>query len=95
MTGIVEIQLAHLRKLLAERKISLALDDQAQLWLGNMGYDPVYGARPLKRVIQRQLQNPLASLILEGAVGEGDEIRVGVRDGKLVINDRVVDSEAA
>ena len=95
MAGIVDIQLGRLRQLLADRKISLDLDDQAVIWLGNMGYDPVYGARPLKRVIQRQLQNPLANLILEGAVGEGDDVRVTVRDGRLAINDRLVESEAA
>ena len=95
MAGIVDIQLGRLRQLLADRKISLDLDAQAVIWLGNMGYDPVYGARPLKRVIQRQLQNPLANLILEGAVGEGDDVRVTVRDGRLAINDRLVESEAA
>ena len=70
MASIVTIQLEHLRKLLADRKIGLELDRSALEWLANEGYDSTYGARPLKRVIQRSLQNPLASLILEGAVKE-------------------------
>jgi ATP-dependent Clp protease ATP-binding subunit ClpB len=75
---VVEIQLGRLRKMLAERKITLELDAPAIAWLGEAGYDPVYGARPLKRVIQRELQNPLAKLILEGRVKDGDTLRVGV-----------------
>ena len=67
MASIVSIQLEHLRKLLADRKIGLELDRSALEWLASEGYDSTYGARPLKRVIQRSLQNPLASLILEGA----------------------------
>ncbi len=66
MTVIVDIQLERLRRLLADRKIALMLDDAATAWLADAGYDPVYGARPLKRVIQRSLQNPLAQLILQG-----------------------------
>ena len=76
MASIVPIQLEHLRKLLADRKIGLELDRSALEWLANEGYDSTYGARPLKRVIQRSLQNPLASLILEGAVKEGDTVHV-------------------
>ena len=95
MTGIVDIQLARLRKLLEERKIELRLDDQAMKWLANRGYDQVYGARPLKRVIQRNLQNPLATLILQGAVHDGQVVDVSVRDGKLVVADRIVEDEAA
>ncbi len=86
MTGIVDIQLEHLRRLLADRKITLELDEAAKAWLGNAGYDPVYGARPLKRVIQRSLQNPLAGMILEGRVKDGDTVRVGAAEGGLVIN---------
>ncbi len=78
MAGVVDIQLTRLRRMLDERKISLRLDDAARAWLAEAGYDPVYGARPLKRAIQRELQNPLASAILEGRVKEGDEVRVGV-----------------
>ncbi|WP_439815153.1 ATP-dependent chaperone ClpB [Zavarzinia sp. CC-PAN008] len=95
MAGIVDIQLGHLRKLLADRKISLQLDDAARTWLGNSGYDPVYGARPLKRVIQRSLQNPLANLILEGTIGEGQAVEVGVANGNLVINGHQVVDKAA
>ncbi|WP_193368533.1 ATP-dependent chaperone ClpB [Pelagibius marinus] len=74
MTGIVDIQLERLHKMLEDRKIALELDEQAKAWLADKGYDPVYGARPLKRVIQRELQNPLASMILEGKIGDGDKV---------------------
>jgi len=86
MGGIVAIQLEHLRKLLADRDIAIDLDDPALTWLADAGYDPVYGARPLKRVIQRNLQNPLASLILEGTVKDGETVHVGVLDGALTLN---------
>jgi ATP-dependent Clp protease ATP-binding subunit ClpB len=85
MTGIVEIQLKRLDKLLADRKITLDIDDAAKLWLAEAGYDPVYGARPLKRVIQRALQNPLAEQILEDRIADGETVRVGVGEGGLVI----------
>jgi len=91
MTGIVDIQLGRLRKLLSDRKIYLALDDAAKEWLGEKGYDPVYGARPLKRVIQRALQNPLAGLILEGRVNDGDTVQVSAGEGNLLLNGRSVD----
>ena len=78
MAGVVDIQLARLQRMLDERKIRLRLDDAARAWLAEAGYDPVYGARPLKRVIQRELQNPLASAILEGRIKDGDEVRVSV-----------------
>jgi ATP-dependent Clp protease ATP-binding subunit ClpB len=64
----------------------LDLDIGAKTWLANTGYDPVYGARPLKRVIQRQLQNPLASMLLSGALKDGDTVRVTMQDGQLSIN---------
>jgi ATP-dependent Clp protease ATP-binding subunit ClpB len=95
MTGIVDIQLSRLRKLLEERKIELRLDQAAMTWLANRGYDPVYGARPLKRVIQRELQNPLATMILEGSIEDGKPVDVTVRDGKLAIAGRVFEQEAA
>jgi len=95
MTDIVDIQLGHLRKLLADRKISLDVDSKALQWLANRGYDPVYGARPLKRVIQRSLQNPLATLILEGRVKEGETVKVTVENGELVVGGQRVLSEAA
>jgi len=85
MGAIVEIQLGHLRKLLADRKIALDLDRAASDWLAREGYDAVYGARPLKRVIQRNLQNPLAGLILEGSVKEGDTIQVTAGKDGLAI----------
>jgi ATP-dependent Clp protease ATP-binding subunit ClpB len=85
MTVIVDIQLGRLRQLLADRKIMLVLDDKATAWLADAGYDPVYGARPLKRVIQRSLQNPLAQLILEGKVMDGATVSVGVGPDGLTI----------
>jgi ATP-dependent Clp protease ATP-binding subunit ClpB len=91
MATIVDIQLGRLRALLADRKITLDLDATAKDWLANEGYDPVYGARPLKRVIQRSLQNPLAGLLLEGAVREGDTIHVQAGVDGLSINGRVAE----
>ncbi|MGE3969513.1 MAG: ATP-dependent chaperone ClpB [Dongiaceae bacterium] len=86
MTGIVDIQLQRLSAMLAERKISLTLDDRARAWLADAGYDPVYGARPLKRVIQRELQNPLATMILAGKIAEGETASVTGGPGGLLIN---------
>jgi len=94
MKGIVAIQLEHLRKLLADRKITLEVDAAASAWLANAGYDPVYGARPLKRVIQRELQNPLAQQILEGHIPDGSTVHVGAGDKGLVIGE-IVTAEAA
>ena len=100
MSNIVEIQLGRLRALLEDRKITLELDAAATHWLAEAGYDPVYGARPLKRVIQRALQNPLANQILEGTINNGDEVVVTAEAGALVINgtptsaDRLSSSEA-
>ena len=86
MAAIVDIQLARLRSLLADRNLTLNLDASAMDWLAAEGYDPVYGARPLKRVIQRSLQNELANFILQGTVKDGETITVtGSPDG-LVIN---------
>ena len=85
MTGIVLIQLRQLQKLLDERKITLELDDEARRWLAEAGYDPVYGARPLKRVIQRELQNPLALEILEGRIRDGDRVLVSASPLGLLI----------
>jgi ATP-dependent Clp protease ATP-binding subunit ClpB len=90
MTGIVDIQLARLHAMLADRKINLELDEQAKVWLADKGYDPAYGARPLKRVIQRELQNPLASLILEGKIGDGDTVSVSAGPEGLAINGEMV-----
>ncbi len=78
MDAIVAIQIARLVKLLEPRKIALTLDPKARTWLANSGYDPVYGARPLKRVIQKHLQDALAQAILSGAIADGAEINVSV-----------------
>ncbi|MDE8343843.1 MAG: AAA family ATPase, partial [Acidocella sp.] len=85
MGTIVTIQLKHLEALLADRNIKITLNQAARDWLAEAGYDPVYGARPLKRVIQRNLQNPLAGLILEGAVKDGESVEVSASDSGLVI----------
>src|SRR5690606_16335989 len=83
LRSIVDIQLRYLRQRLAERDIELTLDDAARDLLGEAGFDPVYGARPLKRAIQQQLENPLAQRILKGEFGPGSKIKVTVRDGAL------------
>ena len=84
MGPIVDIQVARLGKLLEDRKIRLDLTDAARAWLGRVGYDPVYGARPLKRAIQKYLQDPLADKILAGEVKDGQTVRVDEGDGGLV-----------
>ena len=89
MATIVDIQLAGLRRLLADRKIALELDGKASEWLAEQGYDPVYGARPLKRVLQRNLQNALAQLLLEGAVRDGDTVHVSASRDGLLLNGRL------
>jgi ATP-dependent Clp protease ATP-binding subunit ClpB len=86
MAAIVDIQMARLDKLLADRKIVLQLDDAARSWLAQQGYDPAYGARPLKRVIQREVQDPLAELILSGAIGDGQLVTVSADGRGLIIN---------
>ncbi|APE44764.1 ATP-dependent chaperone ClpB [Sulfitobacter alexandrii] len=92
MTGIVDVQLQRLLKRLAGRKIVLDLDEGAKKWLGDEGYDPVFGARPLKRVIQRTLQDPLAEMILAGDIRDGDTITVTAGADGLIIGDRVAAS---
>ncbi|MBV9825696.1 MAG: ATP-dependent chaperone ClpB [Alphaproteobacteria bacterium] len=87
MKGIVEIQLRRLKKLLEDRKITLDLDAAGETWLADKGYDPVYGARPLKRVIQRELQNPLAQQILQGRIPDGSTVRVTASPLGLLIGD--------
>ena len=86
MAPIVDIQVARVGRLLADRKVTLDLTDAARAWLGRVGYDPVYGARPLKRAVQRYLQDPLAELILRGEVKDGATVRVDEGDGKLVLS---------
>ena len=95
MTAIVKIQLRRLRAMLADRKIALDIDRQAGEWLADRGYDPVYGARPLKRVIQRHLQNPLATMILDGSLADDATIHVTASGGNLVVNGVAIDAIAA
>jgi ATP-dependent Clp protease ATP-binding subunit ClpB len=85
MGPIVDIQIARLGKLLAERKIRVELSDGARAWLGRVGYDPVYGARPLKRAVQRHLQDPLADALLRGEVRDGQVVRVEEGEAGLVL----------
>jgi ATP-dependent Clp protease ATP-binding subunit ClpB len=86
MAPIVDIQVARVGKLLADRKITINLTPAARDWLGRVGYDPVYGARPLKRAVQRYLQDPLADLILRGDVKDGQKVAVDEGDGKLSLS---------
>jgi ATP-dependent Clp protease ATP-binding subunit ClpB len=86
MGRIVEIQFARLQKLLEERKITLTLDAAARDWLAAKGWDPAYGARPLKRVIQRNLQDPLAEMILAGEVADGDRVAISSEGNVLTFN---------
>ncbi len=88
MAPIVDIQVARVGKLLADRKIAIELTDAARAWLGRVGYDPVYGARPLKRAVQRYLQDPLADLILRGDVQGGQTVHVDEGDGALNLTAR-------
>ncbi|MDP4538832.1 ATP-dependent chaperone ClpB [Qipengyuania sp. DY56-A-20] len=83
MAPIVEIQVGRVQKLLSDRKITLDLTDAALRWLGRVGYDPVYGARPLKRAVQRYVQDPLADRILKGEVPDGATVRIDEGDGEL------------
>jgi ATP-dependent Clp protease ATP-binding subunit ClpB len=97
MSRIVDIQLRRLSKLLEERKITLSLDPVAREWLADKGYDPAYGARPLKRAIQKAVQDPLAELILSGKVKDGETVSIGVAPGKksLAFNGQAAEREAA
>jgi ATP-dependent Clp protease ATP-binding subunit ClpB len=95
MGGIVKVQLQRLARMLNERNITLAVSDDAVGWIAETGYDPVYGARPLKRVIQRELQNPLATWILRGEVKDGDNLAVGVEAGELTVNGRPLTTPVA
>ena len=84
MDAIVDIQMHDFSKILSERKIEIKLDDLARTWLAGAGYDSAYGARPLKRVIQKELQNPIATLILEGKIKEMDLVLVSIENAKIV-----------
>ncbi len=90
MGAIVDIQLLRLKKLLADRKIEVVLTEEARRLLAEKGYDPAYGARPLKRVIQKSIQDPLAEEILAGRVKDGDSVEVGVASGKFTFNGLVM-----
>ena len=93
MSEIVDIQLRRLNRLLEDRKIGLSLDPKARQWLADKGYDPTYGARPLKRVIQKWVQDPLAQMLLAGEIGDGSAIKLGVSHGRLTINGKEVGGE--
>ena len=86
MGPIVDLQVERVRGLLRDRKIGLELTDAARRWLGRVGYDPVYGARPLKRAVQRNVQDPLADLILSGQVPDGARVSVDEGDGRLELS---------
>jgi ATP-dependent Clp protease ATP-binding subunit ClpB len=94
LAQIVEIQLGQLQRRLSERKIQLQVTQAAKELLAERGWDPVYGARPLKRTIQRLLADPLAVLILEGRFREGDTVRVDVEDGELQFSSVAVEEPA-
>ncbi|MGB8709653.1 MAG: ATP-dependent chaperone ClpB, partial [Methyloceanibacter sp.] len=94
MARIVDIQMKRLAKLLADRKLTVELDASAKEWLGAKGYDPAYGARPLKRVIQKYVQDPLAELILQGKIHEGENIKITADSNGLVINGQAVKQAA-
>ena len=94
LTQIVDIQMHHLRDLLIGRSIVLELTGAARQHLAEAGYDPVYGARPLKRVIQRQVQDPLALMLLRGEFAEGDTVRVDARDGRVVFEKKAPPAES-
>ncbi len=86
MAPIVEIQVGRVAKLLKDRKITLELSDAAKRWLGRVGYDPVYGARPLKRAVQRYLQDPLAEKLLGGEIPDGSTVKIDEGEGQLTIS---------
>ncbi|HET8921176.1 MAG TPA: ATP-dependent chaperone ClpB [Xanthobacteraceae bacterium] len=94
MSRIVDIQFAYLQKLLEERKITIALDAKARDWLADKGYDPAYGARPLKRVIQKSVQDPLAELILSGRIKDGETVKISATRDGLVFNGATVAAAA-
>jgi ATP-dependent Clp protease ATP-binding subunit ClpB len=95
MGRIVDIQIARLQKLLAERKITLKLDDKARDWLAAKGYDPAYGARPLKRVIQKYVQDPLAEMVLAGKIHDGETVKITAGKDGLMFNGNAVKAKAA
>jgi ATP-dependent Clp protease ATP-binding subunit ClpB len=95
MGQIVDIQLQRLMKLLADRKITLQVDDKAKDWLGQKGYDPAYGARPLKRVIQKYVQDPLAEMVLAGKIHDGETVKISAGKDGLMFNGAAAKAKAA
>ena len=95
MSEIVDIQLKRLNRLLEDRKIGLSLDAKARQWLADKGYDPTYGARPLKRVIQKWVQDPLAQMLLAGELPDGSTVKLSASHGRLTINGKEIGEEAA
>jgi ATP-dependent Clp protease ATP-binding subunit ClpB len=95
MGKIVDIQMGRLQKLLADRKIKLDLDAAAKDWLGQKGYDPAYGARPLKRVIQKYVQDPLAEMVLSGKIHDGETVRITAGKDGLMFNGAAAKAKAA
>jgi ATP-dependent Clp protease ATP-binding subunit ClpB len=92
MTKIVDIQMARLAKLLEDRKITLKLEPSAREWLADKGWDPAYGARPLKRVIQKSVQDPLAEMILSGSIKDGEKVVVSVGKQGLTFNGKLAEA---
>jgi ATP-dependent Clp protease ATP-binding subunit ClpB len=95
MGAIVDIQFKRLARLLEDRKITLDLDSKGRQWLADKGYDPAYGARPLKRVIQKAVQDPLAELILSGAVGDGEKVAISAGPQGLLLNGKPIAGQTA
>jgi ATP-dependent Clp protease ATP-binding subunit ClpB len=94
MARIVDIQLKRLAKLLDERKITITLEPSARDWLADKGWDPAYGARPLKRVIQKSVQDPLAELVLSGRIKDGDKVVISGSKQGLKFNGTAVAAAA-
>ena len=90
MGAIVDIQFGRLARLLEDRKITLDLDAKGRAWLADKGYDPAYGARPLKRVIQKEVQDPLAEMILAGEIADGQTVTISADRSGILIDGRAV-----
>jgi ATP-dependent Clp protease ATP-binding subunit ClpB len=95
MGRIVDIQMARLGKLLEERKITVQLEPKAREWLADKGWDPAYGARPLKRVIQKSVQDPMAEMLLAGQIKDGETVKISAGKQGLTFNGAAVSAEAA
>jgi ATP-dependent Clp protease ATP-binding subunit ClpB len=93
MALIVDIQIKRLVRLLEDRKITLQLDAKGRQWLADKGYDPVYGARPLRRVIQKYVQDPIAQMLLAGDIRDGATVKISAAHGKLTVNGKPVSGE--